>query len=448
MPDYTPEGYEWLGELISAMNSSQAHASDHDLLERAILGEDVLLTPCILSACNLERLWLRLPKSQLDEDSPSFLLNSIVHSANEGGFERLKVLHLDVYQSGVGWPVRNALPLFLLPSLTDLTIGNCGETDLGRPWSFGPDTNDSAFMGEPWMWPDRTSSITKLSLLSPHFSGSIVAKMLLACKVLTEFEVVSPYQRPPCDDEFYEDVGVALLAHVETLVRLSLGDQMALVGRTLFQNPGTFRMGSLLSSLTFLRANPYILLGYSHPRAWSIETSPMLKDALPDSLEHLWLDEPCKPWTLHTWPYFEGLFRAIRSGQLPQLKSIHIHWYQAFPHNWDTIIHRVRHLIHLREAALWRAGPIVFTVTVRIAYSTSEYADQGFGDFVKYNNIRYSPPKPSPLVYCRRSDLNHPDGRRYYVEAGTCEVPHKTPEEMQDDMDHGYWRILPPPDFW
>ncbi|KAI4661112.1 uncharacterized protein J4E79_004922 [Alternaria viburni] len=45
LPEYTPEGYEWLGELIPSMNSSQAHASEHDLLERAILGEDVLLTP-------------------------------------------------------------------------------------------------------------------------------------------------------------------------------------------------------------------------------------------------------------------------------------------------------------------------------------------------------------------------------------------------------------------
>jgi len=378
VPDYTPEGYVWLGELISAMNSNQAHASDHDLLERAILGEDVLLTPCVLAACNLEQLWLRLPKSQLDEGSPSFLLNSIVHSANAGGFKRLKVLHLDAYQSGIEWPVRNALPLFLLPSLTDLTLGNCGETDHGRPWAVGPDTDDSAFMGDPWKWPVRSSSIARLSLLSPRFSGSIAAKMIVACRAITDFEVVSPYERRPRDYEFYDDVRTALIQHANTLVSLSLGDTLGVIWRTFNSSPGTFRMSSFFGSLNFLRAKPYLLLGYdglsqNTPSTLLTETSPMLADTLPNTLEHLWLDAPGRPWYMNMLPYFRGLFSAVRSGQFSQLKSIHIHWHLSMsdrsPHP-RSIIDHVRSLTYLREEALRVAGSIAFDFTVRLAYPT------------------------------------------------------------------------------
>jgi hypothetical protein len=371
----TPDGYEWLGKLISAMDSSQAHARDSDLLERAVFGEDILLTPCVLSACNLERLWIRLPKMQADGNNTSFLFTSLAYSANEGGFERLKVLHLDIYHSDLEWPVRDTLPFFLLPNLTDLTIGNCGESDRGQPWSVGPDSNDSASMGEPWKWPVRTSSITRLSLLSPRFSGSIVARMLLACRAITEFEVVSPQEHQPYDTEFYEDVGMALVEHADTLVSLSLGHALAQVdgstGHVLDQLLGVFRVGNRLSSLTFLRINPLLLLGCNVPRKWTINTSSDLADALPSTLEHLWLDEPRRPWHLGLSAYLRGVYDAVRSGRLTQLKSIHVHWHQCFPHNWDTVLSHVRGLMYLREDSLWAAPTIDFDVTVRIAYSTS-----------------------------------------------------------------------------
>jgi len=378
IPDYTPEGYEWLGELISAMDSSQAHASDHDLLERAILGEDVLLTPCILAACNLERLWIRLPKTQLDGNNTSFLLNSIVHSAHEGGFERLKVLHLDIHQSDLEWPVRDVLPFFLLPSLTDLTLGNCGETDHGRPWAVGPDTDDSAFMGDPWKWPVRSSSIARLSLLSPRFSGSIAAKMIVACRAITDFEVVSPYERRPRDYEFYDDVRTALIQHANTLVSLSLGDTLGVYWRTFDSSPGTFRMSSFFSSLTFLRAKPYLLLGYdglsqNPPSTLLTEISPVLADTLPDTLEHLWLDAPCRPWYMNLLPYCRGLFKAVRSGQFSQLKSIYVHWHLSMLHqcpNPRAMSDHVRTLTSIRDEASLLAEPIAVEFTVRIAYTT------------------------------------------------------------------------------
>ena len=369
LPEYTPEGYEWLGELIPAMDSSQAHANDHDLLERAILGEDVLLTPCILAACNLERLWLRLPKSQLDEGSSSFLLNSIVHSAHEGGFERLKVLHLDIHQSDLEWPVRDVLPFFLLPSLTDLTLGNCGEIAPGESQAFGPDNNDSTSMRDPWKWPVRNSSIARLSLLSPRFSGSIAAKMILACRAVTEFEVVVPCHDPPSDPEFYEHIGIALAEHADTLVKLSLGDQLAASGRSRSNRLGMYSESTRLSSLTSLRVNPNVFLPYESGRLISLqpERDSALSNAIPNTIEHLWLDLPYRPWNMDMRKYFQGLYEARRNGRLPQLRSIFVHWQQKFKYDWDVITHYIRDLMDMREDA---AG-ISFEFYVRIACRTS-----------------------------------------------------------------------------
>ena len=361
-----PEPYGWLSKLISAMDSSQAHADDHDLLERAVLGEDVLLTPCVLSASNLERLWIRLPRLQLDGSHTSFLFNSLAHSAYEGGFERLRLLHLDIHQSGLEWPVRNALPFFLLPNLIELTLGNCGETNHESRWSVGPDVNDSTFMGQPWTWPVRGSPITRLTLLSPRFSGSIVAKMILACRAVTEFEVVLPYHDQPRDSEFFEHVEVALVEHADTLIKLSFGDLLAAVDRSLPNRLGVFRMGTRLTSLTFLRATPHTLLGYDNGCKFSLQPVPFLSDALPTTIEHLWFDLPCRPWNMSLDPYFAGLYQAHQNGKFPRLKSIYIHWHQKFTYDWDVITHFLRDLMYLRE----RAMGITFDICVRIACAT------------------------------------------------------------------------------
>jgi hypothetical protein len=189
MPVNTPQRYKWLAKLLPAMDHSQADANNQDLLEKAILGEDVLLTPCVLSARNLERLWVRFPELLLRKGNTSFLLCTLAaHNAQSGAFQKLKILHLDTNRQ-VSWPVNHVVPLFRLPHLTDLTLGNCGFTSavVNFAGMFYPDDTNS------WIWPVRTSTITRLSLLSPWFSGSMAAKMLLACRSITEFELVLPY---------------------------------------------------------------------------------------------------------------------------------------------------------------------------------------------------------------------------------------------------------------
>jgi hypothetical protein len=383
LPTDTPEHYKWLAKLISAMDNDQEHADDQDLLQRAILGEDVLLTPCVLSAPNLERLWIRLPKLQLDGNYTSFLLNSLSYSAHTGGFEKLKVLHLDVYQSGLEWSVSQVLPFFRLPNLVDLTLGNCGSVSFDMDWDerrdehhlmldrdgvhrkIEPDKNDAAFMREPWIWPLRTSSIARLSLLSPRVSGSIIANMLLACRAITEFEVVLPYKHAPFDSTFYEDVGTALLGHTDTLAELSLGDQLATTRRCSPCSPGIFRIGSLFTSLKFLRINPFTILGYDDVRAFTRDTSFVLSDALPATIEHLWLDLSCSPFRIHLDPSFRGLFEARRNGRFPHLRSIHVYWYKRLYTSFDRITWYLKHLLNIRQDASVHVPDISFDVSLR-----------------------------------------------------------------------------------
>ncbi|CAN9151095.1 unnamed protein product [Alternaria alternata] len=386
----TPEHYKWLAKLISAMGNDQEYANDHDLLQRAILGEDVLLTPCVLSAPNLERLWVRLPGSQLDGDYTSFLLNSLSYSAHTGGFEKLKVLHLDVYQSGLEWSVSHVLPFFRLPNLVDLTLGNCGSVnfdidyndrtmnhddyyyqfvaafhEIGVHKDIEPDKNDAAFMGEPWRWPLRTSSITRLSLLCPRFSGSIIANMLLACRAITEFELVMPYKHAPSDITFYEDVGTALLGHSDTLAKLSLGDQLANSKRSRLCSPGVFRIGSLLTSLKFLRVNPCTILGYNDVRSFTRDTSSVLFDAFPDTIEHLWLDLSCSPFRIYLDPSFRGLFEARRNGRFPHLRSIHVYWYKKVYTAFERVTSYLKHLLEIRQDASVHVPDISFDISLR-----------------------------------------------------------------------------------
>jgi hypothetical protein len=366
---HVPENYKWLGNLVSAMNHNQAYADDYDLLERAVLGEDVLLTPCLLSAHNLERLWIRFPRSQLDETHRSFLLNSLAYNAQHGGFAKLKVLHLDIHRNDLEWPVSNALPFFLLPNLTDLTLGNCGKAVARGLWTL-PDQMYSTFIGKPWTWPVRTSPITRLSLLSPRFSGSIAAEMLRACRAITEFEVVLPYEMSPYDITFYEDVGMALVEHTDTLTRLSLGDQSAIIDGYPWGSPDKFRTGPLLTSLTFLRAHMYILFGYDTPPWYSMKRTQTLSNALPPTIEELWLDLPCRAWNVDMSPYFTGLFEAHKNGQFPHLKQIYIYWYQRIDHAFDRINYYLKHLMGIRQDALMLAPAITFDIFVRVDCGT------------------------------------------------------------------------------
>jgi hypothetical protein len=179
-------------------------------------------------------------------------------------FENLKILHIDLHKDRVEWPASNALAFLLLPSLTHLTLGGWGVTGpvaKSRLWEETPDNDDSACMGKPWIWPVRSSCVTRLSLLRPFVSGTMIAKMLHACRSISRFEVVQG-ERQIKGGIWYRTVETALLKHVDTLSELSLGGVFDSNGHRRSDTPSTFSVGPRLTHIKPLRS-PLYTLSYS-----------------------------------------------------------------------------------------------------------------------------------------------------------------------------------------
>jgi hypothetical protein len=198
VPAEVQERYTWLSDIVEHLSTELGLPFAPALLRNAIRGDDIPITMCVFLAPNLERLWYRVPITHMETNTPCPLLAGIACSAfgtplgEIHRFEKIRVLHIDLYRSGAYQsPVSCALPLLLLPSLVDLTLGGWG-TDVRLPGRLAliPDDVDSDFLGKRWTWPVRSSSITKLSLLRPNVNSTMVAKMLLACRALSRFEIV------------------------------------------------------------------------------------------------------------------------------------------------------------------------------------------------------------------------------------------------------------------
>ena len=206
-------------------------------------------------------------------------------------FQRLTVLHVDVSRSGVQWQVSDALPFLLLPSLTDLTLGGWGVAAPSSPSSSEelPNNYDSTFAGESWIWPVRSSPITRLSLIRPFVSGTVISKMIHACKALSEFEIVHPnyvqLDRLP-DPRQEELVYAALLEHVYTLMNLSIGYLHYRSHREIRRRG--LCVGPQMHGLKSLQIPLLVLTGVGDVK--TIEDSSVLTVALPGSIEHLWID--------------------------------------------------------------------------------------------------------------------------------------------------------------
>jgi hypothetical protein len=357
IPKRVQERYRWLRDIIEPLAKVSGLPYTTDLLRNAIRGDDIPITLCIFLAPNIERLWYRVPKIQLQGSTSCLLLTAIALSAfgtplgEIHRFEKLRILHIDLYRSeAYQTAVNHALPLLLLPSLVDLTLGGWG-TDVRAPGrsTWITDDDDSQFSGHPWTWPIRTSSITRLSLIRPNITSTMVAKMLLACRALTRFELVprSMFRRD-VDPRWYEIIGTALLQHVNTLTELSIGDINDSRYR-IASGLGSLRIGSQMTSLTSLRSPLYTLLDIDISIARSEwKRNLMLSDALPHGLVHLWLELP-RHLDEDVEPYFTGLQKACAEGNFPNLKSVYLHWRGAFDSNSFATITFLGKVTKLRD---------------------------------------------------------------------------------------------------
>jgi hypothetical protein len=114
----------------------------------------------------------------------------------------------------------------------------------------------------------------------------------------------------------------------------------------------------------------YILFGYDTPPWYSMKRTQTLSNALPPTIEELWLDLPCRAWNVDMSPYFTGLFEAHKNGQFPHLKQIYIYWYQRIDHAFDRINYYLKHLMGIRQDALMLAPAITFDIFVRVDCGT------------------------------------------------------------------------------
>jgi hypothetical protein len=199
IPDDLLKRYNWLYELIckliESMDTDILFPTAYDLLKYALRGQYILLVLCACLAPNLERLWYRQPINKMPIGTSQSVFAAIAAIAaiascafhtpigSKCRFKNLKVLHIDL-KSGrdrVQSSASDALPLLFLPSHNDLTLGGWGKEGPGTQasrWASTTDDDDSAFLGKPWTWPIRSSSITRLSFLHPIVSGRMMAKML------------------------------------------------------------------------------------------------------------------------------------------------------------------------------------------------------------------------------------------------------------------------------
>ena len=230
------------------------------LVTRWLHQEDILLTLCAFQAPNLEYLIVNpaAPKPGLPFES--ILLQGISRSAlgcpfgTVHPFKHLRVLHLD-FSAYTYFPASNALPLLLLPSLEDLTLGAWGKLPLGR------DKEDAqhAPFGQDWTWPRRKSPIKKLSLLYPRVDPNTASKMILACKSLVRFETTNHNTPTGGRNGWYGLISSALLEHAGSLEELSIGERSSEMSEVRYH--GRLWCARSLINLRYLRVPYHVLVG-------------------------------------------------------------------------------------------------------------------------------------------------------------------------------------------
>jgi hypothetical protein len=373
IPHNLMDTYSWLYDLIEPRAVANVRIDPQDLLKRAIRGEDVLLTLCLFITPNLERLWYRRPATHCFEQS-SLLLTAIATRifftpvGENHGFEKLKVLHIDLHADECDFPASSALPLLLLPRLVDLTLGGWGICGIpSEPW---PDDEDSAYMDKPWTWPVRASSVKRLSLLYPFVSGTMVAKMLHACKAISRFELVHGEDRDIDKETWHKTVVTALLEHANTLTELSVGDvnDHYRSNSSGFLDVGKVSAGSQLTNLRSLRFPLYTLAGYNNTSTHTDdEMAASLVRALPESIEYLWVDLPSFLRNEEdVEPHFRGLYQACKEGRFPRLKDVYLNRDMNLDPTFPSVFDLLPKLTQLRN--LFRTRTISFDIHMRLCH--------------------------------------------------------------------------------
>ncbi|KAF1959398.1 hypothetical protein CC80DRAFT_326627 [Byssothecium circinans] len=185
-----------------------------------------LLTAFLAFQCpSLSHLWIRMPTQYLSlHCAIPLLLKGICRSALGSplglthSFANLRTLHVDL-QMTKPWPAKYTFPLFLLPTIQELTLTGL-YPDRSHPQS--EDTGKLVY-GHEWTWPVRSCTIEKLSLLDLVVPSEVVSNMISCCKSLQKFNCEAPWSGQYEDPGWFNQISEALLCHADSLEDVSLG---------------------------------------------------------------------------------------------------------------------------------------------------------------------------------------------------------------------------------
>ncbi|OAL50837.1 hypothetical protein IQ07DRAFT_644051 [Pyrenochaeta sp. DS3sAY3a] len=343
----------WLLNSMKRLASQSKLEDPIELFRSARREEDVLLTSKILQAPNLQYLWYSSRSDLYKCNTHCLLLPCIGYSVlgaihnKHHAFNKLRVIHIDLASSGFRFPLIHALPLLLLECLEELTLAGWGKGDF-----FAKD--DSTVFGRPWEWPLRASSIARLSLLRPDACTTMIAKMILACKALSRFELAGHL----IDDYIYDGksrydlIGSALCEQADSLTEISTGGPFDDIQR--LDISGSFHSAVTMTKLTSIRCPLETLMRHMEHSS--------LCDAIPPSIEHLWLELPGDiPDDLD--PHFLDIYQRSLQGHFPHLRSIKLSWVSAVEPKYQGLnLDLLFDLIHLR--VLFKTSSISFDLEI------------------------------------------------------------------------------------
>ena len=342
-----------------------------EIVGRWLRYEDLYFALLAFRTPNLERLWMRpdIYHEGSYDDCHCTLLEGIgrmamgVRLLDTHHFDNLKTLYIDFSDQPI-ISARYAFPLLLLPNLDELTLVALGgyydipegETEVGFD---GYETDDGlTIFDRPWLWPLRSSSITKLSLFKPVFSENAVKKMILACKALERFECFHPL-RSSTNDQWFGALVPALNNHIESLQNLSLLCREPYWPS--LENTGMAQLDHL-HEFTHLNSVRVSLNLVSDPG--ETLNARNLPAFLPPSITSLHIHYPREPNDEADQQLLDVL-TAHKDGILPSLKDVYITWvyYQREWEEYD-LLERLRSLVQIKEQ--YETSSITFDIMLTI----------------------------------------------------------------------------------
>ena len=339
------------------------------LVDRWLEYEDLYFALVAFRTPNLERLWARsaLHNQGLYDECNITLLEGIGRMAmgvswlHTHRFDNLKILYFD-FSNSPDMPTRYAFPLLLLPNLDELTLvalGGCPNSpDNEFEVDFDYDADDGlTIFGRPWLWPVRSSPITKLSLFKPVISENAVKNMITSCKALGRFECFHPL-RSSMLDQWFGGLIPALNNHIESLQNLSL---LCRQREPSLKYTGMAQLDPLheFTNLNSVRVSLYMV---SDPgETLSVRSLPAF---LPPSITSLHIHYPREPNDEADQQLLDVLI-AHKDGILLSLKDVYITWVY-YQHEWEEydLLERLQSLVQIKKQ--YETSSITFDIMLTI----------------------------------------------------------------------------------